>query len=191
MLASRTVAEDLELLLAWREGDAESGDQLLRRYFEPLCRFFRSKLDDDVDDLIQRTLLACLEQRERFRGEASFRSYVFAIARNHLYMHLRKRYRGPEIQDMSLSSLADLATTPTSRIAKDAQADLLMRAMDRLPMDQRIALELSYWEGMTGPEVANVLGIKSNTVRSRLARARDALRAEVASLTRADAHGGD
>lgn len=180
------MAEDLDLLLRWREGDADAGDQLLRRHFEPLCRFFRSKLDDEVDDLIQRTMLACLEQRERFRGDGSFRSYMFAIARNHLYMHLRKRYRGPHIEDMSLSSLADLGTSPTSRIARDAQADLLLRAMDRLPMDQRIALELSYWEGLSGPEVATVLGVNANTVRSRLARARDALRAEIAALGRAD-----
>jgi RNA polymerase sigma factor (sigma-70 family) len=180
------VAEDLDLLLRWREGDADAGDQLLRRHFEPLCRFFRSKLDDEVDDLIQRTMLACLEQRERFRGDGSFRSYMFAIARNHLYMHLRQRYRGPHIEDMSLSSLADLGTTPTSRIARDVQADLLLRAMDRLPMDQRIALELAYWEGLSGPEVATALGINPNTVRSRLARARDALRAEIAALARAD-----
>jgi RNA polymerase sigma-70 factor (ECF subfamily) len=181
--------DDLELLLAWRDGDAASGDELLRRYFEPLCRFFRSKLDEDVDDLIQRTLLACLEQRERFRGEGSFRSYLFAIARNHLYMHLRKRYQGPALEDMSMSSLADLGTSPTSRIARNAQADLLLRAMDRLPLDYRIALELTYWEGMNGPEVATVLGINSNTVRSRLARARDALRAEVATVAREDGLG--
>jgi RNA polymerase sigma-70 factor (ECF subfamily) len=58
--------------------------------------------------------------------------------------------------------------------------------MDRLPMDQRIALELAYWEGLSGPEVATVLGVNANTVRSRLARARDALRAEIAALARAD-----
>ena len=61
--------EDLALLHAWHRGDDGAAETLLQRHFDTLYRFFRSKLDGPIDDLIQSTLLACIEQRDRFRGE--------------------------------------------------------------------------------------------------------------------------
>ncbi|MCB9753738.1 MAG: sigma-70 family RNA polymerase sigma factor [Myxococcales bacterium] len=170
---------DSELLDAWREGDRGAGDELLRRHFAALCRFFRGKLGDDVDDLIQQTFLSTVERREQFRGAASYRSYLFAIARNKLIDHLRARCRRPPATDVNMSSLADLGTTPSGAIARDEEQAMVVAAMRRIPLDYQIALELAHWEGMSGREIADVLEINPNTVRSRLARARDALRREV------------
>ena len=65
---------DAGLLAAWRNGDDRAGNALLERHFDSLCRFFRSKLDRGVDDLIQKTLLRALENSERLRQAASFKS---------------------------------------------------------------------------------------------------------------------
>jgi RNA polymerase sigma-70 factor (ECF subfamily) len=175
------VPTDAELLAAWRGGDRTAGDELIRRHFDPICRFFRAKLGDDVEDLIQKTFLDCVSSKERVADDG-FRAYLFAVAKNRLYDHLRARYRAPEAVDVSEQSLADLGTTPSQALARDREEQLLLAAMRRIPLEYQIALELAYWEGLSGPEIATVLSIPANTVRSRLARARAAIKDQLERL---------
>src|SRR5690606_10349004 len=60
------VSDDLELLAAWRDGDAAAGGRLFRRHFDTLFRFFSTKLDGPVEDLVQDTFLGCVRGRDRF-----------------------------------------------------------------------------------------------------------------------------
>lgn len=173
---------DEQLLGSWRAGDRTAGDLLVQRYFDPICRFFRSKLGDDVEDLIQRTFLDCAERRDQIQL-GLFRAYLFAVARNRLFDHLRSVMARPIAIDLSEVSLADLGTSPSQRVAKNERQKMLMLALARLPLDQQIVLELAYWEGLSGPEIAHVIGVEPNTVRSRLARAREALRSELEHAT--------
>lgn len=181
------VVSDLELLQSWKDGDRTAADELIARYFDPICRFFRSKLGDDVDDLIQRTFLDCLAAHERFRGEGSFRSYLFSIAHHRLFDHLRRAQRRPVLEDLGAMSIQDLGTTPSRAAARGQETEVLRAALDALALDHRIALELAYWEDMSGPEIAIALGIGANTVRSRLARARVALREAIEAVAGDDA----
>jgi RNA polymerase sigma-70 factor (ECF subfamily) len=179
------VKSDLELLAAWRDGDRDAGDELLARYFEPVCRFFRGKIGDDVEDLIQRTFLDCVESRDEVHD--SFRAYLFTTARHRLFDHLRQRYRLPAQVALSDCSVADLGTSPSSKLARTEYEQLLVRALRELPLDQQIALELAYWENLPGREIAAVLGIAENTVRSKMARAREVLRTRVEQLAQGEA----
>lgn len=181
------MASDLELLDQWRGGNRDAADELVARYFDPICRFFRSKLGDDVDDLIQRTFLDCLAAHERFRGDGSFRSYLFSIAHHRLYDHLRSARRAPAQEDIGRLSVRDLGTTPSRAAARAQESELVRLAMDELALDHRIVLELAYWEEMKGPEIAVALGIGANTVRSRLSRARTALGEAVDRLATTEA----
>ena len=165
---------DAELLAAWRDGDRDAGDALIGRYFDPVCRFFRSKLGDDVEDLIQRTFLDCLESRDGLRGP-SFRSFLFAVARNRLFDHLRAGVRRP-IDALGEKSIADLRTRPSGHLVREEEKDLVARALQAIPVDFQIALELAYWEDLAGAEIAAVLDISEHTVRSRLSRGRVMLR---------------
>ncbi|MCA9708401.1 MAG: sigma-70 family RNA polymerase sigma factor, partial [Myxococcales bacterium] len=74
-------SDDEQLLARWRGGDAQAGAALFERYYEAIARFFVNKVGLDCGDLVQATFLGCLEGLERFRGEASFRTLLFAIAR--------------------------------------------------------------------------------------------------------------
>lgn len=164
---------DLELLEAWRRGEAEPGQQLFRRYFAQLNRFFRNKTDSGVEDLIQNTFLACIEGRDRFAGKSSFRTYMFGIAHNLLRAHYRQT--GREV-DFAQTSVIDLGASPTGPLTQREEQAALLGALRSIPLDYQVVLELSYWEDLSGPEIAEVLGLVPNTVRSRLARARAALR---------------
>lgn len=180
MITSPVVSDDLELLTAWRAGDASAGEQLFERHFDSLCRFFRAKLGDDVQDLIQQTLLACLEGREQIRGD-SFRAYLFAIARRRLFDRLRADYRA-DFATLGSQSLANLGTSPSTCAGRRERQALLFAAMAQLPLDFQITLELHYWEELSGAEIATVLDISEHTVRSRLARAREQLRQQLTAL---------
>jgi len=175
------MADDWELLAAWRGGDTRAGNELVALHFQAISRFFRSKLGDDVEDIIQQTFLACVEARDRIEG-ASFRSYLFGVATRRLFDYLRAKYRTGHRIDFSVTSLADLGTTPSEGVARNQRARLLQTAMQQIPIDAQIALELAYWEGLSGKEIAVVLGIDEGTVRSRLSRARTRLRSAVLAL---------
>ncbi len=168
------VKVDSELLAAWRDGERDAGEELIARHFDSICRFFRRKLGDDVQDHIQQTFLDCVEGHNRIEGE--FRGYLFGIARNRLAMHLRTRSRAAPQTDFSVQSIADFGTTPSQTIARSQDQELLLAHMQQIPVDQQILLELVYWEGLSGPEVARALDIEVNTVRSRLSRSRANLR---------------
>jgi RNA polymerase sigma-70 factor (ECF subfamily) len=158
---------DRDLLDGWRAGDAAAGSELFERHFDALYRFFRGKAEGGVDDLVQETFLACLRSRDALRGEASFRTYLFTVARHELYAYWRNRQRRAGDVDVGEISLADLATSPSGVVARKAEHQLLLRALRAIPLDLQIALELHFWQGLTGPELAVVLEVPEGTVRSR------------------------
>lgn len=185
------MADDLELLTAWRDGDEAAGNQLVGRYFTQVYGFFRNKVDAaDVDDLTQRTFLKCTESIEAFRAEASFRTYLFVIARNELYQHYRKRKGTRPSVDFSEVSVAALGTTPSEFAVRQREHKLLLEALRQIPLDQQIALELYFWEGLRGPELASVLQVPEGTVRTWLRRGRLALADRIEAL-RAAGGGGE
>lgn len=176
------VENDFELLDRWRAGDSGAGKALLDRYAGKLYRFFMNKIDGSVDDLVQDTLLACVEGRDRFRRDAGFDAYVFGIARNVFFGFLRARGRADEAFDPASSSLADVGPTPSEIVARKKEEQLLLLALRRLPVDDQLLFELYHRQELTGPELAVVLGIGERAVRSRLRRAKQALHDQLAQL---------
>ena len=175
--------DDFELLDRWRAGDNAAGNQLLKRHFDALYRFFTNKLPDHADDLIQATLMACVRGVGSFRKECGFRSFLFVVARHELYRFIKANYRSREVFDPSLVSVADMGPSPSSALAKHKEQRLLLLALRRIPLDLQIVLELHYWEGLSTSELADAMEIPQGTVKSRLRRGREALQAELARLT--------
>lgn len=176
-------AEDFELLDRWQGGDRAAGDQLFERHFASAFRFFRNKVGDAVaEDLTQTTFLACVDGRDRFRGSASFRTYLFAIARNQLLMHFRKKGTRDRVVELGTESVADLGASPATVMGAKAEQKLLLAALRLIPVDFQIAIELYYWEQLSTKELAQVLEIPEGTVRSRLTRAREHLAKHIERL---------
>ena len=173
---SDPVDPDLELLKRWRDGDRAAGEALFSRHFPSLCRFFATKCGADADDLIQRTMLACVAARDQFRAESTFRTYLFTVARNELYRFLRKSQREGDRLDFSVTSIAQLVSTPATRLARDADRRRLQEAMRELPLELQTLLELHYWEELDAAGLAEVFETTPGNIRVRLHRARHALR---------------
>jgi RNA polymerase sigma-70 factor (ECF subfamily) len=165
---------DAELLAAWRAGDDASGNKLIERHFAVVYRFFARRVDDAIEDLTQRTFLACVESKDRVREEGSFRAFLLAIARHQLFDHLRRTGGGR----LEIEALSGLATEHSlgGAVALRAEHRRLLGAVGALPPEHQAVVELHYWEELTTHEVAGVLGIPVGTVRWRLVRAREILR---------------
>jgi len=169
------VRSDEELLAAWREGDRDAGDALFERHFDAIYDFFDRKVTHDVSDLVQRTFLGCVEGLDRFRGDCSPRTSLYAIARNELYAFIRRRQRDQRL-DFAVSSLRDLGPSPSSAFALRDEAARLIEALEHIPLELQILVELRFWEGLKLRELATVLDLPQGTVASRLRRALAELR---------------
>jgi RNA polymerase sigma factor (sigma-70 family) len=181
---SQASTDEPSLLEAWRAGDLQAGQILFRSHYGPLVRFFRSKAGEAAHELTQATFLACVEGRGAIRAAASFRAYLYGVARNILYDHYRGKQRASVVLEFADVSTEDLAPGLAGVHAAEQELDLLLRAMRRIPLNAQILLELYYWERMTAREIGEVLGVPEGTVRTRIRDAKRHLEAQLARLAR-------
>lgn len=175
------VVSDAELLQAWHAGDRGAGELLFEQHYQSVSRFFRNKVSEPAD-LVQRTFLACLENIERFRGDASFRTFLFAIATNVLRKHYRA-HAGPRGKvELGTVSVEDLEPSPSRIVADTNERRLLLSALRRLSMDDQILLELHYWEQLKITELAEILDTPAGTIKTRMRAARKRLKEHIATL---------
>ncbi len=178
---------DVELLAAWQAGERRAGAALFDRHFRSLARFLRTKVgrEEEVDDLVQATFLACLEGGHRYRGEGGLRGYLLGIA----YHKVQKLYAERERRaiDVEAVSVHDLAPGPSTALAQRAEQRLLLAGLRRLPLQFQVVLELYFWEDLTAAAIGELLGVPEGTVRTRIRRARELLTAQIERLAGARA----
>jgi RNA polymerase sigma-70 factor (ECF subfamily) len=192
--------EDLALLAAWQAGDPRAGDALVRHYSAQVVRFFADKVQPfEVDDLAQQTWEALIHARDRFAasatasssraaddaGEAaitaSFRAYLYGTARFVLFGHFRRRARAAQF-DPAVSSLEDLAPSPSRHMSAHLKLERLATALRKLPLEMQVLLELRYAHEMTSAEIAVIHEIPRGTAKSRLRLAKQRLDVQLARL---------
>lgn len=163
---------DRELLEAWRDGDRRAGEALLARHWRGLSGFFIRKLGPQCEDLIQETFIACAEGLHHYRGDASFRTYLYSVARHKLLRHMRHRARDEKYFGSGTLSVADSVRSCASLLDAEQRRGQLLCALQQLPLDTQVMLELHYWQGLSMQEIAAVVELPVNTVKSRLRRGR-------------------
>ncbi|MFV8755278.1 RNA polymerase sigma factor [Nannocystaceae bacterium ST9] len=175
--------EDAELLRRWREGDRRAGNELFQRHFEAVRRFFINKVDDEVEELVQRTFMACIEGKDRFEGRSEFRGYLLGIARHLMWKHweVRRNNRNEPIDECSIY---EMGAGPSTMLGRRDEERRLLDALRRIPLESQVVLELYYWESMTGSQMAIVLDMPENTVRTAIRRAKAALGVEMRRMER-------
>jgi len=172
---------DDEVFRRWVDGDVASGRIFVARRLPEVARFFASKVpaEHDADDLTARTFEVLLEKLAEYRGDASPRTFLFAIAHNVLLGWLRDRQRADARFELGSISAAALGPSMTTWIQARRQERLLLDALRAIPMDAQVVLELAYFEDLSRAEIAIVLEIPPGTVASRLRRAKELLDAEL------------
>ena len=166
------MTSDENLMLEFQRGSREAFTELFQRYREPIYGFFRRRLNHAAraEELAQETFVAVLRGVARYEPRAAFRSYLYGIALNLLAAERRKAGR-------EFHRAGDAVEASDPPAANDPDAALwVRRAVEQLDADEREVLLLREYEQLSYEEIAGVLRIPVNTVRSRLFRARMALK---------------
>jgi len=168
---------DEQLMVAFARGQTDAFNELFQRYSQPLFGFFRRRLDDaaQAEELTQETFLAVLRGSVRYEATALFRTWLYAIGFRILRAHRRKvAFRA------MFTGSAPAHREPAAHAHLDE--DLLIRdAVRKLDRMDREILLLREFEQLTYAEIAALMGVPINTVRSRLFRARTELRGLLSS----------
>jgi RNA polymerase sigma-70 factor (ECF subfamily) len=187
-----TEQSDHELVEAARAGDQDALEALLDRHQPRIYRFSMKMCRDpeDAQDILQETLLAMARTVGNFRGASSISTWLWTIARSFCIKKRRRSKFAPEREESLDASdgegeaarVADPGPGPDQVLADREIREAVDRAIDTLDPMYREVLMLRDVEGLGAREVSEVLGLSVDAVKSRLHRARVAVRREVAPL---------
>lgn len=172
-----------------RSGDAQALEELLAQVAPAVERFGMRmcRNPDDADDVLQDTLLSIATHLGEFEGRSSLLSWVFTLTRTACSRRRRGLKNRPHVSEDDAPEPPDPAASPEDRAADRELARALSRALDALPDDYREVILLRDVEGLGAADAAHALGISVDALKSRLHRAREALRAALAPLLEPDA----
>lgn len=163
-----------------RRGDARALEMLYRQHHEAVRAFARRLLGhvEVAEDLVHDVFLHAPAAFRRYRGEATLRTFLISVAVNKAKHHVRaaSRRRGM-LERLAVQPEAPRGVAPDEAIERRQLASELQRALDRLPLDERIVVVLCEVEERTSGEVAVIVSAPEATVRTRLFRAKRRLRA--------------
>jgi RNA polymerase sigma-70 factor (ECF subfamily) len=191
------VDPDSELVERWQAGDMAAFEALMRRHegrvFRLLVRMLGSR--EEAEDATQDAFLSLYRHGHRFRGEARFSTFVYRVAANAALNRRRTlgraRARQQELQRRHAAG-TDLPSSPRDPedSARGAEAQRqVQQALLELPEDLRLAVVLYDIEGQSYRDIAEVLRIPEGTVKSRIHRARNALRKLLEEFVRGEPTG--
>jgi RNA polymerase sigma-70 factor (ECF subfamily) len=162
------MVSDETLILEFQRGSRDAFEELFARYREPIYGFFRRRLPhrQRAEDLTQETFLAVIRATARYEPRASARTYLYGIA---------FKLVAAERRSLARQGPAPPPAEPATRDAPDA-ALWVREALARLDPSEREILMLREYEQLSYAEIADLLRLPLNTVRTRLFRARLALK---------------
>lgn len=175
--------EDAELIVAARNGDRAAIDELLARYEPSIYRFGLRMCgnEDAAREVLQETLLAAFRYLPGFRGDAALSTWLYQIARSFCIKERRGQHPTRSLDEEGAPELVDPAPSPDARVHAREVGELLSKAIATLSPEHREALVLRDVEGLSADQAAEVIGIEVGALKSRLHRARMALRAALST----------
>ena len=170
---------DDSLIAKALNGDQHAWQQLVQRHQSALFYFGLRLLGskEDAHDLLQDVLMVLCRNLGQYRGDSSFKSWLFGIANYRAMDMLRKRQYTDS--DDVLTELADETPELGQQLASQQQQQLLRLQLRGLPPEQRLVLELKFYQQFTFEEIASQLAVSTNTVKSRCYAALDKLRLQL------------
>lgn len=161
---------DAELIARIAARDVEAGAELFDRYANSVFRFLRRRVrPGEAEDLLQEVFVRALRGASSFRGESSVRTWLYSIARYAAMEHTSGAAA-------SLDGLVDPAPGPESLALCRERLKGAIAALERLPDEQALVVELHRIDGLSHEEIGRLLGISPSASRKRLQRAARALR---------------
>jgi RNA polymerase sigma-70 factor, ECF subfamily len=181
------VATDEELVARSMDGDVESFNQLVLRWERPIYALAYRVIgrDEDARDVAQETFLRAFRALPGFKGQAKFSSWLYRIALNLCRDWIRRKKRTPLVDMPEGVDVAELAAEqgPVESIedlvARHEMSRIVAEGMKLLPDEQRTAIVLKEYHGLTFQEIADLLGCPLSTVKTRLYQGLSVLRRQL------------
>ncbi len=178
---------DEELVSRSLGGDTESFNQLIKRWEKPIYALAYRTIgrEDDARDVVQETFLRAFRGLGGFRGQAKFSSWLYRITLNLCRDWIRRQRRTPVVLAPDGVDLVELAgegegvESLDDKVARKDLSEAVARAMKLLPEEQRAAIVLKEYHGLTFQEIAELLGCPLSTVKTRLYQGLTVLRKEL------------
>jgi RNA polymerase sigma-70 factor (ECF subfamily) len=179
---------DEELVARSIGGDADSFNELMVRWERPIFALAYRTIgrEEDARDVCQETFLRAFRALPGFRGQAKFSSWLYRIALNLCRDWVRRERRSAIVQPpadvdlMELAAEAEPSESIEDLVARNDLARIVERAMALLPEEQRTAIVLKEYHGLTFQEIADLVGCPLSTVKTRLYQGLTVLRRELA-----------
>jgi RNA polymerase sigma-70 factor (ECF subfamily) len=171
-------AESIHLLARVASGSSAALAEVYDLYADRVYAFSRRLLGDDAaaEDLLHEVFVTLPAAARSYRGDANVRTFLLSIAHNHARHHIRAAIRRrAAIQRLEGEHVHSVAT-PHHDAERKELAQRLQRALDKLPIEQRVAFVLCDVEEQTSVEAAAVVGVPEGTIRTRVFHARRKLR---------------
>jgi len=186
-MIAKSEMRDEELVGRCAEGDNEAASELVSRYMQKLLQLAQLLAPEqrgNYEDIVQDVFLKAFKNIHLFQGNASFKTWLYAIARVTSQDWRRNFFRrslhllSPLTEhENEFISLPDAEPAILNRLATEESTRLLRQALERLPHKLKTALILREWDGLSYDEIAEILAVPSGTVRSRIHNARALLAA--------------
>ena len=175
-------AADLATFERMRQGDAEAFSALFRTYYEPLYRFAGRFTHDpqSAESLVQDVFVKVWEHRESLQVRSNVKAYLYSAVRNHALNVLKREKR--LVHGEALPERPHTARTPEETLIDKETAAAVHRAVDKLPARCRQIYTMKRYDGLSYDEIASVLRISVNTVKTQMKRALSTLRKELSFL---------
>jgi len=158
-------AIDVALIAKWKAGDQRAASELVTRHASALARFAASSgAREDIDELVQDTFVRAFASLDGFRGESSFRTWLFTIERRLLLDRRRSERRRPEGTELHEDDAATTADPLDEMMASEA-GKRVRQAIGRLTPTQRDVFMLRVNEGLSYKEIAGALGTTEGAAR--------------------------
>ena len=174
--------EDAELIMRARQGEVMAYEELVRRYQDVAVRTaYVISPDGDAEDAAQEAFVKAYEALGRFRPDAPFRPWLLSIVANEARNRRRSsgRRAGLALRAAEDRPLGDAAPSPESAVLANEARGRLLAAVNALRDEDREVIGARYFLELSEAETADALGIPRGTVKSRLSRALDRLRAQL------------
>src|SRR5277367_3198926 len=179
--------DETELVNRARSGDAAAFTELVNRYERKIYRLAKhiTQNDEDAEDVLQEAFLKAYEHLDSFQGNSKFYTWIVRIAVNESLMKLRKRKGDRTVpldepvdtgEEMVTREIAVWEDNPEQHYSREEMREILDTAVETLKPDFRTVFTLRDIEELSTEETAEALGISIPAVKSRLLRARLALR---------------
>ena len=178
---------DEELVAKSIRGDSESFNELILRWERPIYSLAYRTIgrEEDARDVCQETFLRAFRALPAFRGQAKFSSWLYRIALNLCRDWMRRERRAPIVQApenvdlVELAAAAEPSESIETLVARKDVARVVEKAMALLPEEQRTAIVLKEYHGLTFQEIAELVGCPLSTVKTRLYQGLTVLRREL------------